>query len=67
MSLFDADHDHHFKSAIHGGLLVLAVETCAYNTIVFHKRGGRWHFFSALVYGGLVILEVIQVGKHQRP
>ena len=63
MSLFDRGDDA-FKCAIHGATLMLAMEMGAYNAIVYRKRGTGWHLFSSLFYGGLCILEGVQMYRH---
>ncbi len=65
MSLFDSQ-DHYFKMAIHGATCVLAAEMGAYNAIVYRKRGTCWHLFSAIVYGSLMVLELVQVRRHRQ-
>lgn len=68
MSLFDRGEDEAFKGAMHGSTLTLCAVMGAYNWAVWKKpgRGTGWHLFSAVVYGVVSILEIIQVCRHTK-
>lgn len=63
MSLFDAQ-DHRFKGALHGAMLLLAVEMGAYNVIVWRRRGETRHLLSCLVYVSLCAFELGHILHH---
>lgn len=64
MSLFDEQSDDRFKGCIHGAMLVLALEVCAYNAVVLCRRGAAWHGFAVVAYAGLIALECTQIRRH---
>lgn len=65
MSAFtDPDQANATKAAVHGALLTLAALCGVYNAASFLKRGERHLAVNAVVYGALMVYEVVNVRHH---
>ena len=52
------------KAAVHGAVFALVALCCGYNLVAYRARGERHSAVQALVYGGLLIWELVQIRHH---
>ena len=64
LSLLKAGHCEVFKTAWHGGLLVLALGAAVYNVAAFTVRPKPHLARNVLLYGAIVAVEVLQIRHH---
>ena len=65
MSMFtDADSAQVTKAAVHGAVFALVALCFGYNLCAYRARGERHSAMNALVYGGLLIWEAVQIRHH---
>ena len=62
----DADSSQATKAAVHGAVFALVALCCGYNLLAYRARGERHSAINAIVYGGLLIWEVLQIRHHAR-
>lgn len=60
----DSDHGNSVKAATHGAIFTLASMSWLYNVVAWHRRRQPHLLVNAVVYGGLMVFEAMQITHH---
>lgn len=65
MNFCDPEAAPTVKGAIHGAALVLSLCICSYNVAAYRQRPAPHLAFNALVFGGVTLLEFVNILRHR--